>query len=122
VPGAGTTAEVFRDFVDHICTTIEVNGHAGTDDHRVFLWDNLVAHHSPIMNNTVYLRAGPWEFSIVRRPPYHPEYGPIEYKICDLCEQKRKEWTDQILEQMLPRIANTLKGFDATFEHCGYPE
>ena len=39
--GTRTTINVFRDFVNHICHDIEVNGHNGTDDHRIFLWDNL---------------------------------------------------------------------------------
>ena len=79
MPGAERTTEIFLDFVDHICMDIEVNGHAGMDDHYVFLWDNLAANHSPIMNNAVYLRVGHRKFSIVCQPPYHPEYGPIEY-------------------------------------------
>jgi hypothetical protein len=29
-------------------------------------------------------RAGPRQFSIVARPQYHPKFGPIEYKICEL--------------------------------------
>ncbi len=107
VPEAGTTSDVFHDFVDHICSNIDQNGIDRTDAHnRVFLWDNLAAHHSAIVHNAVYLRAGPLEFSIVPRPPYHLEFGPIEYKICNLCEQiqlqKRKDGTDQIIEQELP--------------------
>ena len=65
VSGAGTTSVVFCDFVDHICSNIDQNGTDGTDDHHVFMWDNLDAHHSAIVHNAVYLRVGPWEFSIV---------------------------------------------------------
>jgi hypothetical protein len=116
----------FCDFVDHICSNIDQNGIDGTDNHRVFLWDNLAVHHSAIVHNAVHLGAGPCEFSIFPWCPYHPEFGPIEYNICNLCEQiqvrKRKDWTDQILKQELPQIANTLTGFDATFEDCGCDE
>jgi hypothetical protein len=127
VPEAGTTVIVLCDFVDHhICTNIKQNENDGTDYHLVFLWDNLAAHHSPWVCNAVTIRPGPGQFSIVPRPPYHPEFGPFEYKICNLCEQiqmqKRCDWTNQVLEQELPPIANTLVGFDATFEHCSYTE
>ncbi len=106
MPGAGTTSVIFHDFVDHMSSNIDQNGTDGTDDHWVFLWDNLAAHHSAIMHNAVYLRVGLWGFSSVPWPPYHPEFEPIEYKICNLSEriqlQKRKDWTDQILKQKLP--------------------
>ena len=82
--GTGTTINVFRDFVDHICHDIEQNGHNGTDDHRIFLWDNLNSHHSPYVHQTVVGREGPRRFNIIARPPYHPEMGPIEYAICEI--------------------------------------
>jgi len=34
-------------------------------------------------------RAGPSHFSIIPRPPYHPKYDPIEYKICKVFEIKK---------------------------------
>jgi transposase len=43
----------------------------------VFIWDNLTAHHSAYVHNTVTGCVGPSNFSIVPRPPYHPKYGPI---------------------------------------------
>ena len=86
IQNGGTTTIVFRDFCDYICTDIETNPVVGfgTDDHRVFLWDNLNSHHSAYVIQTVTGRIGPSQFSIVPRPPYQPKYGPIEYKICDL--------------------------------------
>ena len=82
--GTGTTINVFRDFVDHICHDIEQNGHNSTDDHRIFLWDNLNSHHSPYVHQTVVGREGPRRFNIIARLPYHPEMGPIEYAICEI--------------------------------------
>ena len=84
IQNGGTTINVFRDFCHHICTSIETNPIPQTDDHRIFLWDNLNAHHAPYVTQTVLGRTGPCQFSIVPRPPYMPKYGPIEYKICDL--------------------------------------
>ena len=41
-------------------------------------------------------RVGPSNFSIVPRPPYHPKYGPIEYKICEVMGKiwlkKEEDW------------------------------
>lgn len=84
IQNGGTTVVVFRDFCDHICSDIEANPIPDTDDHRVFLWENLRSHHAAYVNQTVTGRTGPCRFTIVPRPPYQPKYGPIEYKICDL--------------------------------------
>ena len=84
--GTGTTTNIFRDFCNRVCTNIEQHGIAGTDDHRVFIWDNLLAHHAPYVHHTVTGRGGPRQFSIVARPQYHPKFGPIEYAICELTD------------------------------------
>ena len=77
-------------FCDEICTSIEGHQHIeGTDDHRVFLWDNLRAHYAPIVHQTVEGRNGPTTFSILLRPAYQPKYWLIEYKICDLIQNMR---------------------------------
>jgi hypothetical protein len=83
----GTTTNIFRDFCNYDCTDIEMNNISGTDFHQVFIWDNLTAHHSAYVHNTVTNRIGPSNFSIVPRPQYHPKYGPIEYKICKVMEK-----------------------------------
>jgi hypothetical protein len=49
----GTTVELFSSFVDHICNDIETNFIPNTDNHRVFLWDNLSSHHAPLVAQTV---------------------------------------------------------------------
>jgi hypothetical protein len=42
----GTTTNIFRDFCNYVCMDIETNNIPGTDFNRVFIWDNLTAHHS----------------------------------------------------------------------------
>jgi hypothetical protein len=124
VHGCGTTTNIFRDFCDHICTEIELFGVPVTDDHCIFIWDNLSAHHAAYVHQKVTGRAGPHQFSIVARPQYHPKFGPIEYKICELTNmlRMRKEptWTMQMLENAMYQAAASIKTFDSTFVHCGY--
>jgi hypothetical protein len=124
VHGCGTTTNIFRDFCDHVCTEIEQYGVQGTDDHRIFIWDNLAAHHSAYVHQTVTGRDGPCRFSIVARPQYHPKFGPIEYKICELTNihrmRKQPNWTMQTLENKIYAAATSIETFDSTFVHCGY--
>jgi len=86
--------------------------------------DNLAAHHSVYVHNMVTNRVGPSNFSIVSRPPYHPKYGPIEYKICEVMERiwlkKEDDWDVNRLEQEIMIAANQIENFDTTFQHCGY--
>ena len=124
IQGCGTTINIFRDFCDHICTEIEQFGVEGTDDHRIFIWDNLAAHHSAYVHRTVPGHEGPRWFSIIARPQYHPKYGPIEYKICEvtsiLRKRKKPHWTMQTLENEIYQAAASIETFDSTFVHCGY--
>ena len=124
IQNGGTTINVFRDFCDHICTDIEANPIPQTDDHRVFLWDNLNSHHAAYVTQTVLGRPGPCQFSIVPRPPYMPKYGPIEYKICDLTSEmmndKMPDWDVPRMEQAIHQSAARIGPFDSTFLHCGY--
>ena len=126
VQAAGTSINIFRDFVDHICTDIENNPVLPTDQHRVFLWDNLAAHHSAYVHQTVTGRTGAVSFSIIARPPYHPKYGAIEYKICDLTHDlsmtKRPHWDTQRLERAVSESAQRIGPFKSTFDHCGYED
>jgi hypothetical protein len=48
--------------------------------------DNLRAHLTPIVYQTVEARNGPTCFNILRQLVYQPEYGPIEYKIYDIIQ------------------------------------
>ena len=58
----GTTNNMFRDFCDYVCMDIETNNIPGTDFHRVFIWENLTAHHSAYVHNTVTGCVGPTNF------------------------------------------------------------
>ena len=124
VRNIGTTTNIFRDFCDYVCRDIETNNIPGTDFHRIFMWDNLAAHHSRYVHNTVANRVGPSNFSIVPRPPYNPKYGSIEYKICEVMEKirlkKEEDWDLNRLEQEIMIAANQIERFDETFIHCGY--
>jgi len=51
----GTSTVMFRDFCDYICSDIENNGYNGTDDHRILMWDNLLAHHVPVLGGSLLL-------------------------------------------------------------------
>jgi len=124
VHGCGTTTSIFCDFCDHVCMEIDQFGVQRTDDHRIFIWDNLAAHHSAYVHQTVTGCDGPCQFSIVARPQYHPKFGPIEYKICELTNilwmRKQLNWTVQMLENEIYATAASIESFDSTFVHCGY--
>ena len=94
----------------------------GTDDHRIFIWDNLAAHHSAYVHQMVTGREGPRQFSIIARPQYHPKYGPIEYKICEVTSILRKRkmlhWTVQTLENKIYQAAASINTLDSTIPLC----
>ena len=127
VRNIGTSTNTFRDFCEYVCSDIELNGIPGTDDQRIFIWDNLAAHHSAYVHATVTARAGLRRFYIVPRPPYHPKFGPIEYKICDITQQIKlktdPDWDIAEVEQQIYSLAMTIgrhNDFDSTFIYCGY--
>ena len=126
----GTTIEVFRDFIEEICSEVENDGlHLlgyDTDDRRVFLWDNLNSHLSHLVTQVVEGRVGgPTVFTSVPRPADQPKYGPIEYAICDLVGhlaiEAQANWTTVLLERKIRDAAQQIKGFWNTFDFCGYP-
>ena len=118
----GTSNNTFRIVCEYVCSDIEVNGIADTDDNRVFIWDNLAAHHCAYVHATVTARAGPCRFYIIPRLPYHPKFSPIEYKICDITQQIKLEtkpdWDIAELEQQVVALAMRIGPFDSTFLHC----
>ena len=123
----GTDADAFASFCDEVCSMIEGPMHIPiTDDHRVLLWDNLRAHMTPIVYQTIEGRGGPTRFSILPRPAYQPRLGPIEYKICDLLLDMQYNTEGKMnLDQMEQAIIDSsarIGPFDSTFEHCGYSE
>ncbi len=103
----------FCNFCNYVCRDIETNNISGTDSHQIFIWDNLAAHHSQYGHNTVTGRVNPSHFTILPRPPYHPKYGPIEYKICEVLEKiwlkNEEQWDINQLEQEIFIAANQIK-------------
>jgi hypothetical protein len=117
-----------RLFVEFVCSDIEETLHFPNDSHRYFLWDNLAAHGAGLVYQTVQVRANEaCRFGIVKRPPYQPKFGPIEFIFCELScrlrQLSRPDWTNDILCQEILNVAAQL-GFEGkfnnTFEHCGY--
>jgi hypothetical protein len=121
---------VFADFIDTICADFENHTIPELDNHRVFLWDNLSAHMTAHVYQTVEGRGHPnFRFQIVRRPPYQPKIAPIEYKICDVClalqKLMDKGHTMDDLEHLILQIVATVGddgNYQMTFDHCGYTE
>ena len=115
---AGTSAEAFDNFINGEILT----GARAVPAHPqvTFMWDNLAAHHSPLVLNSVYA-AG---HRILPRPPYRPVDAPIEYVIhsveAELSRQIYHMDSDDQLEQKLYKIVRDLTGFDEYFRHCGY--
>ena len=101
-----------------------MNGIAGTYNEYIFIWDNLAAHHSAYVHAMVTVWAGPCCFYIIPRPPYHPKFGPIKYKICDSTQQMKlmtePDWDIAKVEQQIMTLAMMIDPFDTTFIHCGY--
>jgi len=124
----GTDEFMFAAFCDHICRSFETYPAPGdVDAERVFLWDNLSAHKTALVYQTVEGRGGLNRFRIVCRPPYQPKVAPVEYKICDVCHELQRQInatsnTDD-MEQMIYAIVGTVGdngNFNNTFDHCGY--
>ena len=122
---SGTTAENYAQDCDAICNSIETGFIPGTDEHRVIMHDNLRAHLTPIVYQTVEARNGPTHFNILQRPAYQPKYGPIEYKICDIIQHMKYQRPPQRMsldemEAAIYEAAAQVGPFDSTFAHCGY--
>jgi hypothetical protein len=121
---AGTDQETFADFVDEVLQSLEVSN-LENDQHRVLLWDNLSAHMTALVYNTVHGRPTPNVFTIIPRPPYQPKYGPTEYHFAELCARLRQrvqpDWTRDILKLEILNILSELgRGGRAhnTFHYC----
>ena len=127
IQSGGTTGQVFADFVDQVASDIETNGRHRdgypNDLNRVFLWDNLVSHHTALVSQTVEAREGPCRFSSINRPPYQPKHGPIEYAICELVakisDMAIPEWNTADLTNAIYEAAARIGPFNNTFERCG---
>ena len=120
---AGTGTIDFNDFLRSVCQNIQ-DQHPGEmvgNHSRVFLWDNLSSHCSPIIHQTV---EGEFGHQIVRRPPYKPSDAPIEYFFCSLiCDLKNRTFHTNNLNELVHAIqvsVTNLKGFNNTFNKLGY--
>ena len=120
---AGTSTLDFNDFLTYVCEDIQNNRPVGMvgNDRRIFLWDNLSSHCSPIIHQTV---EGEYGHLIIRRPPYKPSDAPIEYIFCQLvCELQTRCFQCNSLVQLINAIQvviTNLNGFNNTFRKLGY--
>jgi transposase len=125
---AGTNQVAFAEFCEYMLTDIETNPTPnGNDNDRLLMWDNLGSHLTLLVYQTVQGRPTANVFEIVRRPPYQPKYGPIEYIFCERGDQLRKnsqeDWTHLTLKNEIENILSAIGRdgkFDHTFVHCGY--
>lgn len=119
----GTTTLDFNDFLVSVCQEIQNNHPIGMigNHSRVFLWDNLRSHCSPIIHQTV---EGEYGHIIIRRPPYKPSDAPIEYVFCHLiCELQGRTYNINNLNELIHSIqlvVTNLRGFNNTFNKLGY--
>ena len=118
---------MFANFIDGICTDIETSPCVG-DEERIFMFDNLAAHTTPLVNHTFELRdQDTYKFLPVPRPPYQPKFGPIEYIIgqiaMKLTEMYESDWTLDSLRMALYDICRTIGNDNVankTFRFVGY--
>ena len=119
---------VFADFVDTVCSDIEDNPVPDNhDNERVLMWDNLSAHATGLVHQTVELRpTRPRQrFTIVPRPPYRPMFAPVEYVFCEiasrLSKMVKKDWTLLNLRhgivECIIQIGRDCR-LNRTFRHC----
>jgi len=125
VTTAGTNVDTFNRFVSDIVESIDNNilPVVGVQN-RTFMWDNLRAHKSPILYETVQ---GGGRHHILPSPPYMPEDGPIEFAFCQLENQLNLNIAHiSTIDGLATSIRNILAnlgndgGFHSTFIHCGY--
>jgi hypothetical protein len=124
---AGTTAVRFAQFTRYVMEYIENNPlplpQQLQHQQKYFLWDNLGSHLAPLVYQTVQGRPGGM-FDIILRPPYKPQWGPIEYVFCQLADRLRDRifqiHTLADLRQQILIVSAQLSGFDGTFAECGY--
>jgi len=122
ISSIGANVMTFNQYIASIVTSIDAQPLPLVGiENRIFLWDNLRAHKSPILYETVE-RGG--RHRIQCRPPYMPCDGPFEYIFCQLeCVINKRMSHISSTEDLAIEIRNivgNLGGFDSTFAHCGY--
>lgn len=117
---AGTSAEDYNDFVENEILTGPAAIPAAPV--RTLMHDNLTAHHSNLVINSVR-RSG---HRLLFRPPYRPVDGPIEYAIGTVEAKLRNKIhllvDDNALIHQMQIIMTNIgpNGFQEYFAHCGY--
>jgi hypothetical protein len=101
-PDSGTTIPIFSQYILNLLARLPAHG-----PHRLFMWDNLAAHFSPMVVNAIYA-AG---HRIVPRPAYFPADGPKEFVFCQLeCGLKDRLYhiqnTNDLIREVHHVIAN----------------
>lgn len=113
---AGTSSADFVNFIDHIVDNIDPEMYNGA---RTILMDNLQAHKTPIVNQTI-MAAG---HQLLYRPKYSPADAPIEYVFntlqAELRDRMREVDGTNIVDHIRDIIAN-MNGFQNYFTFCGY--
>ena len=118
---SGTSTAIFDQFCQSIINSLTSPlAPVNPGLQRTFMWDNLSAHHSAQVYNTVTF-AG---HRVLARPPYRPVDGPIEYIFnqlqLDLTHRIHTIKNEADFIAAVNAIITNLGGFDATFQHCGY--
>uniref|UniRef100_A0A7S2GES8 Integrase catalytic domain-containing protein n=1 Tax=Octactis speculum TaxID=3111310 RepID=A0A7S2GES8_9STRA len=113
---AGTTVEIFDNFLrSKVIPSLVVGGPT-----RTFMWDNLGAHLSAVVYNTIMF-AG---HRVIQRPPYRPVDGPIEYIFNQLQNGLKSMMheisSDSDFRSAVQTILSNVSVLDQTFVHCGY--
>jgi hypothetical protein len=115
---AGTGVAAFDQFVANIVASLPSPANGGVQ--RTFMWDNLSAHLNAQVYNTV-TAAG---HRVLRRPPYRPVDGPIEYVFNTLQGEISRRigeiQDDNSFVAVIRDVITNLTGFDAYFVNCGY--
>ena len=111
---AGTSVVTFNQFVEMVCVALPPGPPS-----MCFTWDNLSAHHSPLVAATVQAHG---HFAVARAP-YHPWTGAIEYIFNQIHTELQTLLhfihSDADLIHYTRIIFANLGGFDATFTHVG---
>jgi len=113
---AGTTAADFVNFIEHVVGHIDPQEYNGA---RTILMDNLHAHTTPLVQQTI-TDAG---HQLLYRPKYRPADAPIEYVFNTLQAELRVRMREvdgtNIVDHIRDIIAN-MNGFQNYFTFCGY--
>jgi transposase len=86
----------------------------------VILWDNLRVHHASTIKQAVTARGG----TVLFRPPYSPDFSPIEPCWSKLktflrgCAPRTRAFLDDMLTRAL--LTLSLEDIQGWFRYCGY--